>query len=173
VLNTWLTLQHWRPDVVISAGTAGGFVAEGGRLGDVYLSSGDFVFHDRRVAIPGFDEAAHGRYPSADVADLATALGAKLGVVSTSNSLDRPDLDIEIMASHGAAVKEMEAAAVAWVCWLAGTPMFAVKSITDLVDSPTDVVEEFTANLGRATEKLAVAVNDLVPLLPEAALFDN
>jgi nucleoside phosphorylase len=31
-------------------------------------------------------------------------------------------------------VKEMEAAAIAWSAHLFGTPMFALKSITDIVD---------------------------------------
>ena len=34
----------------------------------------------------------------------------------------------------GAAVKEMEAAAVAYVAALFGTPLLAVKAITDIVD---------------------------------------
>ncbi len=33
-----------------------------------------------------------------------------------------------------AAVKEMEAAAIAWVCGLYGKPLLCVKAITDIVD---------------------------------------
>ena len=164
VLNTWLTVQHWRPAVVVSAGTAGGFASAGGEIGDLYLSAGDFVFHDRRIAIPGFDEYGHGRYPSLDVTAIAARLGAKLGVVSTSNSLDYPDLDAGVMRDHGASVKEMEAAAVAWVCWLTGTPVFAVKAITDLVDHPAGTVEQFLANLGQATDRLASGLAELLAL---------
>lgn len=162
VLNTWLTVERWHPGVVVSAGTAGGFAALGGEIGDLYLSQRDLVFHDRRIAIPGFDEYGHGRYPSLDVAAEAQRIGAKLGVVSTSNSLDWPDLDAAVMAAHGAAVKEMEAAAVAWVCWLTGTPVFALKAITDLVDHPAGTAEQFVANLGVATERLAAGLHALL-----------
>ena len=56
------------------------------------------------------------------------------GVVSSGNSLDFTKEDMERMLRHGVAVKEMEAAAIAWSAHLFGTPMFALKSITDIVD---------------------------------------
>jgi Phosphorylase superfamily len=56
------------------------------------------------------------------------------GVVSSGNSLDFTKEDMERMLQHGVAVKEMEAAAIAWSAHLFGTPMFALKSITDIVD---------------------------------------
>ena len=40
---------------------------------------------------------------------------AQAGVVSTGNSLDFVDSDMQIMLSYKTAVKEMEANAVAWV----------------------------------------------------------
>ena len=46
------------------------------------------------------------------------ALGLKSGVVSSGNSLDYTDKCMEIMTGHGAALKEMEAAAIAWACAL-------------------------------------------------------
>ena len=69
-----------------------------------------------------------------------------------------------LMRDHGASVKEMEAAAVAWVCWLTGTPVFAVKAITDLVDHPAGTVEQFLANLGQATDRLASGLEELLAL---------
>jgi 5'-methylthioadenosine nucleosidase len=41
---------------------------------------------------------------------------------------------MEVMVAAGAAVKEMEAAAVAWSASLFGTPALCIKSITDIVD---------------------------------------
>lgn len=157
-LNTYVTAERWTPDLVLTAGTAGGWEARGADIGDVYLSSGDLVFHDRRVPIPGFDEYGHGRYPSVDADGLAARLGLKTGVVTTSNSLDDPEPDRSIMAAHGADVKEMEAAAVGWVCWLLDVPVMAVKAITDLVDHHTETAEQFQANLEMATNRLADAV---------------
>jgi 5'-methylthioadenosine nucleosidase len=168
VLNTWLTIEQYRPDVVVTAGTAGGFAARGAVVGDVYLSEGDFVFHDRRIAVPGFTEYGFGRYPSTDVTGLAGRLGAKTGVVSTGNSLDGTEVDLQLMAANNASVKEMEAAAVAWVCWLSDTPVFAVKAVTDLVDGPADTAEEFLQNLTMATGRLAATMVELIALLGES-----
>eukprot|EP00955_Chlamydomonas_euryale_P083324 363838-Chlamydomonas_euryale.AAC.4 len=62
------------------------------------------------------------------------ALGFKAGVISSGNSLDYTDKDMAIMLEHGVAVKEMEAAAIAWVCDLYHKPLLCVKAVTDIVD---------------------------------------
>ena len=170
VLNTWLLIERRRPDVVVSAGTAGGFVSRGGEVGDLYLSSGDLVFHDHRIPIAGYSEYGIGRYPCADVEHLAHRLDAKTGVVSTGNSLDAPQVDLDQMAANDASVKDMEAAAVAWACWLSDTPFFALKTITDLVDGPADTAEEFVLNLSMATGRLSAALVELVAWLAEHGL---
>ena len=54
--------------------------------------------------------------------------------MSSGNSLDFTKEDLDLFESHGVAVKEMEAAAVAWAAHLHATPMFALKAITDIVD---------------------------------------
>ncbi len=59
------------------------------------------------------------------------------GIVSSGNSLDYTKEDMERMTEHGVAVKEMEAASIAWAAHLFGTPMFALKAITDIVDGGT------------------------------------
>lgn len=55
-------------------------------------------------------------------------------MVSSGNSLDYTEQDMTFMLSNKVAVKEMEAAAVAWVASMFQTPMFCLKSITDIVD---------------------------------------
>ena len=55
-------------------------------------------------------------------------------MVSSGNSLDYTEQDLTFMVSNKVAVKEMEAAAVAWVAAMFQTPMFCLKSITDIVD---------------------------------------
>ena len=56
------------------------------------------------------------------------------GIVSSGNSLDYTKEDMDVMEQHGASVKEMEAAAIAWAAHLHACPMFALKAITDIVD---------------------------------------
>lgn len=56
------------------------------------------------------------------------------GIVSSGNSLGYSKEDMELMVQHGVAVKEMEAAAIAWAAHLFATPFLALKAITDIVD---------------------------------------
>lgn len=50
-LTAYLALLAFQPDLLISAGTAGGFKAQGGAVGDVYVGS-SVMNHDRRIPIP-------------------------------------------------------------------------------------------------------------------------
>ena len=84
--------------------------------------------------------------------------GFKTGVVSTGNSLTYSEADMAAMQGSGAAVKEMEAAAVASVCRDLGVPMFALKAVTDIVDGEHPPQEEFLANLAKAVAALTAAM---------------
>ena len=154
-LTTLEVVRRFAPDVLISAGTAGGWQSRGARIGDVYVSRDRFVHHDRRIAIPVFNSYGVGSYPAINASALADALGLKQGLVTTSNSLDENDDDRRMIATNGGDVKEMEAAAVACVADMAGVPMMAVKAITDLVDHHTATAEQFAANLAMASGRLA------------------
>ena len=154
-------------DLVISAGTAGGFRARGAAIGDVYVSSA-ILHHDRRIPIhDAFEAFGLGRVESTPTPQLRAALHPrlKLGLVSSGNSLDYTDRCMEIMTKHGAHVKEMEAAAVAWVArdLFALPAMFALKAVTDIVDGERATAEEFLANLGSA----ARALQETLPLVIE------
>lgn len=157
-LNAYLVLDRWRPDLVITAGAAGGWGRAGGAVGDVYLNDDHFVYHDRRIAMPGYTDYGIGWYPGVDTRALAAAVGAKRGVVTTGSSLDETPDDRRMIDATGACVKDMEAAAVAWVAELLGVPVLAVKAITDLVDSHVDTVEQFDANLAFALHRLVDAL---------------
>jgi 5'-methylthioadenosine nucleosidase len=52
-LTPGLSWQALKPDLLINAGTAGGFRAKGGQIGDVYVSS-LLRNHDRRLILPQF-----------------------------------------------------------------------------------------------------------------------
>lgn len=78
---------------------------------------------------------------------------------STGNSLDYTVQDMEIMTHHKASVKEMEAAAIAWVASLFNKPMFCIKAVTDIVDGDKPTQEEFLENLHTA----AAALQQVLP----------
>ncbi|VFQ45680.1 5'-methylthioadenosine nucleosidase [Desulfoluna butyratoxydans] len=153
-LAAYLAIERFKPDLLINAGTAGGFRGRGAHIGDVYLGSGCIRFHDRRIPIPGMDAYGVGSYPVPEFKGLARALGLKRGIISTGNSLDMVPEDLERLRANGADVKEMEAAAIAWVADLYHVPLLALKSVTDLVDTETPTQEEFLANLALASEAL-------------------
>ncbi len=153
-LTTHLAVERFKPNLVISAGTAGGFASRGAAIGDVYLACDRFVYHDRRVNIPGFDRSTQGQYPAMNVTGLAEALQLKQGLISTGSALDMHDEDAQAMHDQGATIKEMEAAAVRWVAGLHNTPMTALKAVTDLVDSPHPAHEQFLKNLAQASHNL-------------------
>ena len=162
-----------KPDLVISVGTAGGFSERGARVQDVYLST-KCVFHARRIPEEGrggeLEEQGFGHYRSPPLAGLAAAAGVKLGVVTTSDSLDVTQTDMDMMLAEGAVVKEMEAAAVAWVCKQLGLPFVALKAITDLVDGGETTREEFETNLTAAAEALQEKLGLVLGLVRERPL---
>lgn len=161
-LSAYVSLANFKPDLLLNAGTAGGFAAKGAEIGDVFVSYDTICFHDRRIPLPGYADYGVGAYQSAPTDHLATALGLKQGIVSTGDSLDKTARDLEMMEANGADVKEMEAAAIAWVAAQFGVPFIAVKSITDLVDAPITSGEQFVANLQLASDNLCAKLIGIV-----------
>lgn len=163
------------PELLISAGTAGGFRLAGAAIGDVYLSS-KCVFHSRRIPSDegtSFEEYGFGHFRSPPLGKLARDAGLKMGVVSTSDSLDCSLQDLELMRGEGAAVKEMEAAAVAWTCQALNVPFVALKAITDIVDGEHATRGEFDANLRAASDALQGKVEATLTLLANTRLRDR
>ena len=160
-LTAYQICEHLKPDLLINAGTAGGFKAMGGAIGDVYLATA-FKNHDRRIPIPGFDTYGVGHADAHPCPALRTSTGFKPGVVSTGNSLDAPDVDVDMLTKNEASVKEMEAAGIAHVCAMFEVPLLAVKAITDIVDGDKPTQDEFLENLGAAAKALQGAVPKVI-----------
>lgn len=169
-LNAYVMINDMKPDIVINAGTAGGFISQGGEIGDVYIGSKHFVYHDRRIALEGFEDFGHGYYPAIDTDEISSALGLKQGVVTTGNSLDHTPTDMEIIRKHNASCKDMEAAAMAWVCGLYNVPFISLKSITDIVDGDTKVEVDFVKNFHVAVTNLEDKLFNLIAYLRENGL---
>ena len=160
-----IVLDKLRPDLLIHAGTCGGFIKRGGSIGKVYLTGGPFFFHDRRIPLAPFEKYADGGWTLCDVAGWADELGLEQGVVSSGNSLDMNADDEERIERAGTHAKDMEAAAIAWVADQHETPLCAVKAVTDLVDGEHPTHEEFERHLHAASEALSEAVERLLRLL--------
>jgi len=169
-IAAFLCIEKLHPSILLNAGTAGGFQSAGSSIGDVYLSYPKVYFHDRRIPIPGFQEFGLGSYPCPDVRPIAKALGVKTGSVSTGNSLSSITEDLDIMKGYEGRAKDMEAAAIAWVAEQHHVPFFAIKAITDLVDTDKPVQEAFLENLVTASAHLALKTVDVVEYLESYGL---
>lgn len=158
-LNTEVLIQNFSPNLIISAGTAGGFKEFGANIGDVYLSKDTCFYHDRVIPIPGFDKFGVGSYKTTSTDELAKKLGLKQGNISTGDSLQSFDDQIQRIKDNKAEVKEMEAAAISYVCQNHKVDFMAFKSVTDLLDEEVHAHEQFLENLKLASSKLHESLN--------------
>ena len=92
---------------------------------------------------------------------MAAELGLKTGVVSTGNALDLAEEDLRVMCESGAAVKDMEAAAIAQTCHLYGCPFVVIRALSDIAGggdnhlSFEQFLEQAAAHSARMVEAMA------------------
>ncbi|WP_422135529.1 hypothetical protein [Endozoicomonas sp. ALD040] len=166
-LAAYEALRLLSPDLVINAGTCGGFSDKGCKVGDVYIGE-RIRFFDRRIPMGEHYEAyGDGNFQCQVAVDLARKLDLPTSVVCTGNSLDMSPTDEAILRQEPMVNKEMEAAAIAWVASHYQTPVVAVKSVTDLMDSKHGTAEEFASNLALASRNLQEEVLRLLDLLAQ------
>lgn len=166
--TTMAAIQQLRPDIIISSGTCGGWMRHGAEVGRVYLGNG-VMFHDRHI--PGdnkYGTQTLGNYPVWEGTEaLARHLGLSMGKVTTGSSFDMTAEEEAVIEQNGGQLKEMEGAAVAFVCSLYNVPVLLVKAVTNLRDAPDDDSLAFRANLRRASEALLLANVRIIHALAE------
>mmetsp|Transcript_24058 Transcript_24058/g.34462 ORF Transcript_24058/g.34462 Transcript_24058/m.34462 type:complete len:250 (+) Transcript_24058:24-773(+) len=170
-VSAMAAIAELKPCLIINAGTAGGFKSKGATIGDAFIST-KCANHDRRIPIPGFTEYGIGFQDSTPCPKLIEALNLKSGVVTTSNSLDHNESDDKLMAENDASVKDMEAAAIAWVAKLSNIPFFALKVVTDIVDGDRPSHEEFLENLHHAAVSLQEKLPKVIDFLAGKTLSE-
>ncbi|XVE93777.1 hypothetical protein REPUB_Repub01dG0223900 [Reevesia pubescens] len=170
-LMTYASIQALQPDLIINAGTAGGFKAKGAGIGDVFLVS-HVAFHDRRIPIPVFDLYGVGLRQAFSTPNLLKALNLKTGKLSTGDSLDMSPHDEASITANDATVKDMEGAAVAYVADLLKVPAIFVKAVTDIIDGEKPTAEEFLQNLAAVTASLDQAVSQVIDFISGKCLSE-
>ncbi|XP_038984860.1 5'-methylthioadenosine/S-adenosylhomocysteine nucleosidase-like isoform X15 [Phoenix dactylifera] len=145
-LVSYASIQALKPDLIINAGTAGGFKAKGACVADVYLVS-NVAFHDRRIPI-------------------------HVGKLSTGDSLDMSPQDEVLILANDAVVKDMEGAAVAYVADLLSVPAIFIKAVTNTVDGQKSIAEEFLQNLIAVCTTLAQTVSQVVDFISGKCLSE-
>ncbi|PIA59872.1 hypothetical protein AQUCO_00400621v1 [Aquilegia coerulea] len=163
-LVTYASIQALQPDLIINAGTAGGFKARGACIGDVFLAS-DVAFHHRRNPIPVCDRNGICAKKTFPTPNLLKELKLKVGKLSTGDSLDMSPHDEAAIIANDATVKDMEGAAIAYVADLLSVPAIFVKAVTDIADGDKPTAEEFLQNLVAATAALDQAVTRVVDFI--------
>ncbi|KAG5526757.1 hypothetical protein RHGRI_032873 [Rhododendron griersonianum] len=163
-LVTYASIQALQPDLIINAGTAGGFKAKGAAISDIFLAS-EVAFHDRRIPIPILDLYGVGLRQAFSTPNLLKRLSLKVGKLSTGDSLDMSPQDEASIIANDATIKDMEGAAVAYVADLLKVPAIFVKAVTDIVDGDKPTAEEFLRNLAAVTVALDQAVTEVVDFI--------
>ncbi|GAB2291988.1 Mutanase [Dionaea muscipula] len=170
-LVTFATIQALQPDLIINAGTSGGFKAKGASVGDVFYVS-EVAFHDRRIPIPVFDLYGVGLRQALSAPNLVKEIGLKVGRLSTGDSLDTSPHDEASITANDATLKDMEGAAVAYVAHLLKVPAIFVKAVTDIVDGDKPSAEEFLHNLAAVTAALDEKIANIIEFINGKSLSE-
>ncbi|XP_052308097.1 5'-methylthioadenosine nucleosidase isoform X2 [Populus trichocarpa] len=145
-LVTYAAIQALQPDLIINAGTAGGFKV--------------------------FDLYGVGLRQCFSTPNLLKELNLKAGKLSTGDSLDMSPQDEASIVANDATVKDMEGAAVAYVADLLKVPAIFIKAVTDIVDGDKPTAEEFLQNLAAVTAALDQAVAQVVDFISGKCLSE-
>ncbi|XP_048134954.1 5'-methylthioadenosine nucleosidase-like isoform X2 [Rhodamnia argentea] len=145
-LVTCASVQALKPDLIINAGTAGGYM--------------------------GRDLYGVGRRQSFSTPVLSAKLQLKDGVLSTGDSFDICPPDDAFIAANNANLVDMEGAAVAYVAGLLNIPSIFLKVVSNAVDGGKPSVEEFHQNLAAATSTLDRTVAEVVDFISGKSLSE-
>ena len=166
-LTAWVLAETHEPDLLINAGTCGGFESRGGAVGKTYLAQEHFLYHDHLIPIPGFRELGEARVPAAPYGAIERLLAIESGPVSSGASLTTNDHERTFFEREEVVAKDMEATAIASVARDLDLPFMALKTVTDLVDHPEPSQDAFQRNLASSTQQLTDHLERLLRFLAE------
>ncbi|MDG6895650.1 5'-methylthioadenosine/adenosylhomocysteine nucleosidase [Volucribacter amazonae] len=169
-VGTTALLQLTQPDMVINTGSAGG-IAAGLSVGDIVISE-QTCHHDADVTAFGYAMGqlpnCPARFPSdPHLVKLATDIlqqqnkQAKLGLICSGDSfVQGGDALAKIKQYFPEAIAvEMEAAAIAQVCYMFNVPFVVVRAISDNGDSgATMSFEEFLPIAAQSSSQIVLAM---------------
>lgn len=150
-MSTTILLEKYNPDVVINTGSAGGY-DENLEVGAVVISD-EVRHHDVDATIFGYEMGQVPQMPAAFKADkrlmevaekAVAAVGehqAATGLITTGDSFMNDPVRVETVRGYFPTMKavEMEAAAVAQVCYQFGTPFVVIRALSDIAGKQSNV----------------------------------
>ena len=168
-------IDTFHPDVLINTGVAGG-VADGLAQGDLVIAL-DAVQHDFDLSLFGYakgympvwgkDKDRPSPFPADEaLAEKLIAVANELGYHAIRGRVASGDIFVAdanlkhtLATDFGAAVAEMEGAAIAQTAWQNGVPCAIVRAISDLADgSATLSFEEFEVIAAERSAKLLLEI---------------
>ncbi|CRY54461.1 5'-methylthioadenosine/S-adenosylhomocysteine nucleosidase [Yersinia intermedia] len=169
-MGTTLLLEHFKPDIVINTGSAGG-LASSLKVGDIVVST-EVRYHDADVTAFGYEPGQMAGCPAAFVADvdlIALAencikeldLNAVRGLICSGDAFINGAAPLErIRATFPTvAAVEMEAAAIGHVCHLFKTPFVVVRAISDVADKESHLsFDEFLVVAAKQSTRMIEAM---------------
>src|SRR6478735_5366435 len=167
-LSTAILLEKFKPDYVINTGSAGGFHPEL-NVGDAVISTE--VHHDVDVTVFNYEYGQVPNLPAAFKADdklvrLAeesalevTDMKIVKGLIATGDSFMNDPVRVEFVRSKfpDLYAAEMEAAAVAQVCYQFGVPFVILRALSDIAGKESNVsFEQFLEKAAVNSTKLVL-----------------
>ncbi|WP_143833223.1 5'-methylthioadenosine/S-adenosylhomocysteine nucleosidase [Oceanobacillus timonensis] len=173
-MSTTILHERFKPDKIINTGSAGGF-AENLEVGDVVIST-EVLHHD--VDATAFDYV-YGQVPgmpavytaSPDLIELAdkvvleSDIQAETGIIATGDSfMQRKDQTAVVQKRFPEMLAlEMEAAAIAQVCYQYKTPFVIIRALSDIAGKESSV--SFDVFLEKAAKNAADVIIKMVQKL--------
>ncbi|MBJ7536515.1 5'-methylthioadenosine/S-adenosylhomocysteine nucleosidase [Marinomonas transparens] len=171
-VSTTLLLSKFHPEYVINIGSAGGFDADL-KVGDIVISD-QVVHHDVDVSAFGYAMGQVPSMPATYESDAglvsqarkavqnATQVQAKVGLIGTGDSFMNDPIRVEVVRKlfPSLVAVEMEAAAVAQVCFKFGTPFVVVRSLSDIAGKESP--QSFEEYLKVAAENSSLMIQQML-----------
>lgn len=150
-MSTTILLHEFKPDVVINTGSAGGY-DEALEVGAVVISD-EVRHHDVDVTIFGYEIGQMAGMPAAYKSDerlmkvaeeAVKAVGEHqygIGLICSGDAFMNDPVRVEAVRHHFPQMKavEMEAAAVAQVCYQFATPFVVIRALSDIAGKESNI----------------------------------
>jgi len=150
-MSTTILLEKYQPDVVINTGSAGGY-DEALDVGAIVISD-EVRHHDVDATIFGYEIGQVPQMPAGFKADvhlmnIAQEAVAEVGehqsatgLITTGDAFMNDPVRVEKVRGQFPTMKavEMEAAAIAQVCYQFGTPFVVIRALSDIAGKESNI----------------------------------
>lgn len=170
-MSTSILLNKYKPDVVINTGSAGGY-DENLEVGAIVISD-EVRHHDVDATIFGYEMGQVPQMPASFKSDeqlmkLAEEAVAEIGehqfavgLITTGDSFMNDPVRVEKVRGYFPTMKavEMEAAAVAQVCYQFGTPFVVIRALSDIAGKQSNIsFDEFLPVAAKHSTQIVLKV---------------